>query len=150
MPVYKASAPSARLGYVPAGDYTVEVLEAEESVSKNGNDMIELKLRVQPEGPFLFDALVFTPKAFWKVDAFRAATGETVVPEEDVVITPGRLVGRTGRARLGVEEYDQRKRNTVVAWLPPQPDRKEDGAKAGTCSAPGEISGVGHGMKLNS
>ena len=150
MPIYKASAPSARPGHVPAGDYTVEVLEAEESVSKNGNDMIELKLRVQPEGPVLFDALVFTPKAFWKIDAFRAATGETVAPEEDVVITPGRLVGRTGRARLGVEEYDQRKRNKVVAWLPPLPDRKEDGAKAGTCSAPREIFRVGHGMKQNS
>ena len=150
MPIYKASAPSARLGYVPAGDHTVEVLEAEESVSKNGNDMIELKLRVRPEGPVLFDALVFTPKAFWKIDAFRAATGETVVPEEDVVITSGRLVGRTGRARLGVEEYDQRKRNKVVAWLPPQPDRKENGAKAGTCSAPGETSGVGYRIKQNS
>ena len=150
MPVYKASAPSARLGYVPAGDYTVEVLEAEESVSKNGNDMIELKLRVQPEGPFFFDALVFTPKAFWKVDAFRAATGETVVPEEDVVITPGRLVGRTGRARLGVEEYDQRKRNKVVAWLPPQPDRKEKGAKAGTGFAPRDTSGAGRHMKQSS
>ena len=124
MPTYKASAPIARPDHVPAGDYTVEVLNAEESVSKNGNDMIELKLRVHPEGSVLFDSLVFTPKAFWKIDAFRAATGERVVPDEEVTLEPDNLIGRTGRARLIVEEYNERKRNKVVAWLAPQPGQK--------------------------
>ena len=121
MPTYTASAPTARPDYVPAGDYTVEVLNAEESVSKNGNDMIELKLRVHPEGSVLFDSLVFTPKAFWKIDAFRAATGESVVADEEVTLEPDDLIGRTGRVRLIVEEYNERKRNKVVAWLQPQP-----------------------------
>ena len=73
MPTYTSSEPTSRPDYIEPGDYTVEVLNAEESVSKQQNDMIELKLRVEPSGAILFDSLVFTPNAFWKIDAFRAA-----------------------------------------------------------------------------
>lgn len=117
MPTYKSSEPTSRPDFVPAGDYTVEILNAEESVSKQGNDLIELKLKIEPSGAICFDNLVFTPNAFWKIDAFRAATGETVVPDEDVNIECDELIGRTGKARLVVEEYNGRKRNKVAAWL---------------------------------
>ena len=50
MPTYKSSEPTSRPDFVPAGDYTVEILNAEESVSKQGNDLIELKLRIEPSG----------------------------------------------------------------------------------------------------
>jgi hypothetical protein len=83
--------------------------------------MIELKLRVQPSGATFFDHLVFTESAFWKIDAFRAATGETVTPEQEVEIRADDLIGRTGRARLTVEEFNGRKRNKIAAWLPPKP-----------------------------
>jgi hypothetical protein len=82
--------------------------------------MIELKLRTSP-GSYLYDFLVFIPNAFWKIDSFRAATGEVVSPEEDVEITADDLIGRTGKARLSVEEYNGKKRNKVAAWLPPKP-----------------------------
>lgn len=117
MPTYKSSEPTSRPDFVPAGDYTVEILNAEESVSKQGNDLIELKLRIEPSGAICFDNLVFTQNAFWKIDAFRAATGETVIPDEEVNIECDELIGRTGRARLVVEEYNGRKRNKVAAWL---------------------------------
>ena len=80
--------------------------------------MIELKLRTSP-GSYLYDFLVFIPNAFWKIDSFRAATGEVVSPEEDVEITADDLIGRTGKARLSVEEYNGKKRNKVAAWLSP-------------------------------
>jgi len=121
MPTYKSSEPTSRPDFVPAGDYTVEILNAEESVSKQGNDLIELKLRINPSGAICFDNLVFTQNAFWKIDAFRAATGEKVVPDEEVNIECDDLIGRTGRARLVVEEYNGRKRNKVAAWLVSQP-----------------------------
>lgn len=124
MPTYKSSEPTARPDHVPAGDYTVEVLNAEESVSKQGNDLIELKLKVEPSGAICFDNLVFTPNAFWKIDAFRASTGEKVVPDEDVNIECDELIGRKGRARLTVEEYNGRKRNKVAAWLLPEAPQK--------------------------
>lgn len=116
MPSYKASTPTERPDHVEAGDYPVEVIDAIETTSKNGHEMIELKLRTS-EGSYLYDFLVFIPSAFWKIDAFRASTGESVTPEEDVEITADDLIGRTGTARLALEEYNGKKRNKVAAWL---------------------------------
>ena len=83
MPTYKSSEPTSRPDFVEAGDYTVEVIGAEESISqKSHNEMIELKLKVEPSGSILFDNLVFVPNAFWKIDSFRASTGETVTPRD--------------------------------------------------------------------
>ena len=116
MPSYKASTPTERPDHVEPGDYEVEVVDAVESTSKNGHEMIELKPKTS-EGSYLYDFLVFIPSAFWKIDAFRAETGEAVTPDEDVELTSDDLIGRTGGARLAVEEYNGRKRNKVAAWL---------------------------------
>ena len=121
MPSYRSSEPTARPDFVEPGEYTVEVVNAEETVSQKGSDMIELKLRVQPSGATMFDHLVFMETAFWKIDAFRAATGESVTPDEEVDIHADDLIGRTGRARLTIEEFNGRKRNKIAAWLPPKP-----------------------------
>ena len=59
--------------------------------------------------------------AFWKIDAFRAATGENVAADQEVEIRADDLIGRTGRAKLIVEEFNGRKRNKVGAWLLPKP-----------------------------
>jgi hypothetical protein len=133
MPSYTASTPTERPDFVDPGDYQVEVIDAIETVSKTGHDMIELKLRTSA-GSYLYDFLVFIPTAFWKIDAFRAATGEEVKPEEDVEITADHVIGRTGTARLTVEEYNGKKRNKVAAWIvgtekpaaQPQPARRND------------------------
>ena len=116
MPSYTASTPSERPDHVEPGDHPVEVIDAVESLSKSGHEMIELKLKTSA-GSYLYDFLVFIPNAYWKIDAFRAATGEAVTPEADVEITADDLIGRTGTARLIVEEYKGKKRNKVVAWL---------------------------------
>ena len=121
MPTYRASEPTARPDFAPAGDYEIEVLNAEESVSKAGNDQIELKLKALPDGAVFFDHLVFTESSFWKIDAFRAAIGEKVMPDQDVEIHADDLIGRKGRARLTIEEYNGRKRNKIAAWLLPTP-----------------------------
>ena len=116
MPSYTASTPTERPDFVDPGDYPVEVLDAVETISKGGHEMIELKLRTSA-GSYLYDFLVFIPNAFWKIDSFRAATGEEVTPEDDVEIMADDLIGRTGTARLIVEEYNGKKRNKVAAWL---------------------------------
>lgn len=133
MPSYTASIPSERPDHVEPGDYEVEVVNAIEATSKGGHDMIELKLKTSA-GSHLYDFLVFIPSAYWKIDAFRAATGENVTPEQDVEITGDSLIGRTGTARLTVEEYNGKKRNKVAAWIigdakptaQPQPARRND------------------------
>ncbi len=116
MPSYTASTPSERPDHVEPGDYEVEIVDAIETISKSGHEMIELKLKTSA-GSYLYDFLVFIPSAFWKIDSFRAATGEEVTPEQDVEITADHVVGRTGAARLVVEEYNGKKRNKVAAWL---------------------------------
>ena len=116
MPSYTASTPSERPDHVEPGDHPVEVIDAVESLSRSGHEMIELKLRTSA-GSYLYDFLVFIPSAFWKIDSFRAATGEAVTPEDDVEIVADDLIGRTGTARLIVEEYNGKKRNKVAAWL---------------------------------
>jgi hypothetical protein len=120
MPSYTASTPTERPDHVDPGDYQVEVIDAVESVSKTGHEMIELKLKTLL-GSYLYDFLVFIPNAFWKIDSFRAATGEEVSPDEEVEIIADDLIGRTGKARLAVEEFNGKKRNKVAAWLPPKP-----------------------------
>ena len=124
MPSYTASIPNERPDFVEPGDHEVEVIDAVETVSKTGHEMIELKLRTSA-GSYLYDFLVFIPNAFWKIDSFRAATGEVVSPEEEVEIIADDLIGRTGKARLTVEEYNGKKRNKVAAWLPAKPGDAE-------------------------
>ena len=119
MPSYTASTPTERPDHVEPGDYPVEVIDANETVSKTGHEMIELKLKTSA-GSYLYDFLVFIPNAFWKIDSFRAATGEAVTPGQDVEITADDLIGRTGTVRLIVEEYKGKKRNKVAAWLAPK------------------------------
>ena len=116
MPSYNASTPTERPDHVEPGDYEVEVIDAFETVSKTGHEMIELKLKTSA-GSILYDFLVFIPNAYWKIDSFRAATGEVVTPEDDVEITGDDLIGRTGCARLIIEEFKGKKRNKVAAWL---------------------------------
>jgi hypothetical protein len=116
MPTYQANTPTERPDHVEPGDYEVEIVDAIETLSKSNHEMIELKLKTSA-GSYLYDFLVFIPSAFWKIDAFRAATGETVAPEQDVEIVADDLIGRTGRARLALEEYNGKKRNKVAAWL---------------------------------
>lgn len=125
MPSYKASTPTERPDHVEPGDYEVDVVDAVETTSKNGHEMIELKLKTS-EGSYLYDFLVFIPSAFWKIDAFRAATGEAVTPDEDVELTSDDLIGRIGSARLVLEEYNGRKRNKVAAWLTGNDNKKGD------------------------
>jgi len=133
MPSYTSSTPSERPEFVEPGDYQVEVIDAIETISKGGHDMIELKLKTSA-GSYLYDFLVFIPTAFWKIDSFRAATGEDVKPDQDVEISADQVIGRTGTARLTVEEYNGKKRNKVVAWIvgttkpsaQPQPARRSD------------------------
>ncbi len=118
MPTYKSS--DLRPTFVEAGDYVVEVIGAVDSISQKGNEMIELTLRVEPSETLLYDFLVFTENAYWKIDAFRAAIGDKVTVDQEVEIITDELVGRTGRVRLTIEEYEGRKRNKVSAWLVPQ------------------------------
>lgn len=121
MPTYQAKKPEAPQSgnkyHVEPGVYKCEVFTAEEKTSKRkpdgtgGNPMIEIVLKVMlpdgKQGPEIRDYLVFTAKSGWKIDAFRASSGEAVLE---------------GDAELTAESCEQRE---VVAMIGDKPGDKE-------------------------
>jgi hypothetical protein len=134
MPSYKQSQPES-FGAWPAGEYTLEVVDAAEKVSQNGNDMIVLKCKVVEDGEVkggkITDHLVFTPKAFFKVDEARAALGFKVIPDEEVDVEADDFIGKRGKAILGIQEGDDRW-NEIVRWVLPTKESKPAPAKKAT------------------
>lgn len=89
---------------VPAGEYDFEVVDAEEKVSKKGNDMIEMQLKVfiDVEEVRVKDWLVpGTDLGDLKLNQFAHATGL-----QDIYFNSGltaySCVGACGRLRLGI------------------------------------------------
>jgi hypothetical protein len=120
---YTASADAPKSYHVPAGDYTVTIVEATETVSRaTGADMIKLTLLAEtPDGASakVFDYLVASASSAWKIDAFRRALGHEIDPEELVELTAEELIGLTLRVRLKVENYNGKANNKVEFWLAP-------------------------------
>lgn len=103
--------------FVEPGTYLVTVVEATETISQSGSEMIKLRLEVEEHGVHLFDYLVASESSFWKIDTFRKAIGEDVIEGEEVELTASQLEGRQGYARLRVEEYQSKKNNKVEMWI---------------------------------
>lgn len=96
------------------------IIEAVETISKSsGADMIKLNLEVDGHGCRVFDYLIASESTAWKIDAFRRSIGDEVIEEEEVEISASTLVGRRGRARLKVEEFNGKINNKVDLWLEP-------------------------------
>ena len=82
--------------------------------------MIELSLRIMTNGtrgPLVIDNLAFTPKAFWRIDQFRQATGETLIPGQVVVFNADDAIDRKGRVILTVNTFNGRDRNKVDKYV---------------------------------
>ena len=59
---------------LPEGEYDFEITDAEEAVSRAGNDMIKISCKVDAKIPrFINDYLVGSEKAFWKVKSLCAS-----------------------------------------------------------------------------
>ena len=125
MPSYKQEEPkSSGTFFVEPGIYQIDVRNAIEKVSDNGNDMIKIICKViLPDGgvgPEIHDYLVFTAKAAWKIDQFLASIGQAVVPGEEVTVNAIDLVGQTGLALIGEEpgqKNPQHRFNTIERWV---------------------------------
>jgi Protein of unknown function (DUF669) len=121
MPTYTSGSEE---GLLPEGDYDFVVDDAGEKESSNGNPMIELQLLIEHNGvkARVFDQLVFTKNATWKIDHFRASIGETLIKGQEVTLEAEDCVDRRGCCHLFVDEYQGRKRNKVHDYLPPSTD----------------------------
>lgn len=125
MPSYKQEEPKkAGTYFVEPGIYRVEIRNAVEKTSQNGNPMIKLICKIllkdDVEGPEVWDHLVFTAKASWKIDQFLASIGQAVVPGEEVSVEATDLIGEVGVAEIGEEagtnNPDQRF-NNIARWV---------------------------------
>jgi hypothetical protein len=105
----------------PEGDYDFIVDDATEKESRQANAMIELQLVIEHNGSRtrVFDYLVFTPRAFWKIDHFLSATGEKLVEGQEFTLEAEDCIGRKGRCHLIVDNYQGEARNKVDDYLWP-------------------------------
>lgn len=123
MPTYTQGSGSVRPDFHPEGTYDFAVIGAADKVSASGNDMIELKLEIigpdveEGKGAIVYENLVFTDAAFFKIDQFRASVGDEIKEGEDVTIEAADLVGKSGQCSLVVETYKGRTRNKVAKFI---------------------------------
>ena len=116
---------SANQEILPDGSEWGFVCEnAREKESSNGNSMIELAHRIiGPDGEkkgLVYDNLVFTERAFWKIDSFRECIGEKLIPGQQVILDADDCIDRTGRLVVMVDVYQGRSKNKVDCYLPPR------------------------------
>jgi Protein of unknown function (DUF669) len=107
---------------LPEGVYDFVVADANDKRSQGGNEMIELQLIIKgPDGQEskVYDNLVFTPKAFWKIDTFRLCTGDKLVKGQSVEFDATDCLDRTGKCYVIVDKYEGRERNKVSEYLDP-------------------------------
>lgn len=103
-PISEAEAADA--GLWKRGLYDFEVLKADERISKNGNDMIEVNLKLyDPEGRSfrLFDYLVSSEGMAYKVRHFASATG-LLTQYEKGELRAVDCVGKTGRCQVTIQK----------------------------------------------
>lgn len=94
------------------GDYIVEVLEANSGKSSSGNDQIEFVLEIAKgefKGVKLWFYCPLQENSLWKLHAFLTALGEDV-PEDEMDIDLGDLVGKQCVGVLSHETYNGKKR----------------------------------------
>ena len=105
----------ARESLTPPGEYDFEIISAEETTSKKGNEMIKLKLRVFVENGeiHVYDYLVAGMEyklanfcdAIWRSDDY-----------DDGEINADNLVGCAGKLKLVIEEAQKDKDTGEVKW----------------------------------
>ena len=121
MPTYTQQEPKA--APLTPGKHKVEIEGAELKISdRTNNEYIRLKCRIKnadgTNGSTIFDNMVFTPKAAWKIDQVREALGFAIVPNETASVVPEDLLGRTGTVTV---EFDEESGyHEVSRWVSPK------------------------------
>lgn len=99
----EAAAQSADLW--PNGTYDYEVREATEKESASGNEMVELEVWIYDQAGgrrLVFDYLVSTEKAAWKIRHFAASCG-LLEQYNSGNLMANEMVGRTGKCQVGTQ-----------------------------------------------
>ena len=118
MPSFTADSGS---GLLPDGDYMFTVKEAVLKTTKNGDEMIVVTLEIAygDDEHWIWENLVFTKKAAWKILQFMKSLGHNYLDGEKVDVEATDLVGQEGKAAVITEEYEGKKRNKIANFLEP-------------------------------
>lgn len=105
---------------IEAGIHLARIETAVEAVSKAGNEMLQLEVKV---GPLTFRSwVVFTTKNSRNVAEFATAIGKRVVEGKTLVIETEDCVGKIARVELGPGERINDKTGKpyleIKRWLP--------------------------------
>lgn len=119
MPTYQQGS-GEQPSRIEPGLHKVIVIEGQEKISQAGNDVINMKMKVimddGTQGPTLYDNLVFTAKAAWKIDLALKALGFDVVEGRSVTVSAKDLEGMTAMVML--DKVD-RGYWVVTEWIDP-------------------------------
>ena len=105
---------------IPAGDYTMRIKGGEFMLSKAGNEMLVVELHNAEHDSTIWDNLVFTDKALWKIDQFLKAFGMQPDKGEEFEFDAEfvtRLIGKSGLVKVRVDEWEGKKKNKVEAYI---------------------------------
>lgn len=108
---------------IPAGTYEAYVYEVEAKTFNSGNSGYKVTFNIA-DGPYkgrkIFDNLVITPKAYWKLGQFwRAMTGDTGEVEMDTDKFP-EFVGTRVELEVKIEKQtynNEERENNVVKGM---------------------------------
>lgn len=100
----KTEAEVQEAGLLPAGEYSFEVLEAEDKISKSGNEMIALKLGIEHEESLrgVFDYLLTDERMQYKLRHFADAVG-VLKDYERGEMKAEDLVGLSGKCKIVIQ-----------------------------------------------
>jgi len=121
MPTYTQTEPKSP--QVTPGKHNIEIEGAELKFSdRTKNEYIRLKCRVKlpdgTNGSTIYDNMVFTPKAAWKIDQVREALGFAIVPNETASVEPEDLIGKRGVVIVEFNEDTQF--HEISRWVSPK------------------------------
>lgn len=112
---------------VEPGEYSFRVVSFERGWYNGGEKMsacnvakVEIELTDAPRAARIFENLYLNRKVMWKIVSFFTAIG-LHDKSDDAPFKPdwSRVVGRTGRCRVTVHEYNGRSYNDVDRWVAP-------------------------------
>ena len=131
-------------GPIPEGDYDFTVRGANATVSKNGNDMIELELEVKignEQAITVYDWLVAVKSSLWKIHCFCEAIGRDFQADE---LLPEHCLNRQGRGHFILGSPNQKGRQYLQVDRYLEPDETAGEPREGKLQeAPKEIINSG-------
>lgn len=100
----------------PEGDYTVQIINGEEKISKSGKNMIVLRVKIQhPEyHNEIFEYIVDNEYAQQRIYDILTSCG--VALTRGMAVTPQTFLNRTGKVRIKHEDYNGETQLRISFW----------------------------------